>query len=385
MPKRRYLSIDSEREAELKEWRDHHPKPYVRERAAALLKIAAGQSGHEVARRGLLKPRDPDTVYSWLKAYEEQGISSLLMSEGRGRMTAYNKAERTAPQAQEELLQVVRRSPTGFGYDQSRWGIAQIQAQVPWLAALSYSRASEVLAELNLSYKRGRTYLHSPDPLYLEKVALIQQWYQQAVEQPTRYAFLYLDEMSFYRQPTVAAAFEACGTSQPLARLSYAANRHHRIVGALDALSGQVHSHSASKITLAVLSDFLAQLATAYADRETIFLVADNWPCHFHPDVLVHLSPQQWLCSPKLPHNWPTTPSLPAPAPLLPIQFLNLPTYAPWLNPIEKLWRWVRQKLCHLHPYADHWPELIQHVNGFLLQFASPSPTLLRYVGLLPI
>jgi hypothetical protein len=41
----------------------------MREKAAALLKIAAGQSPHAVARSGLLKPRDPDTVYGWLNHY----------------------------------------------------------------------------------------------------------------------------------------------------------------------------------------------------------------------------------------------------------------------------------------------------------------------------
>jgi hypothetical protein len=39
----------------------------VRERCGALLKIAAGHSPHAVATQGLLKPRDPDTVYGWLE------------------------------------------------------------------------------------------------------------------------------------------------------------------------------------------------------------------------------------------------------------------------------------------------------------------------------
>jgi hypothetical protein len=38
------------------------PKPYRRERAAALLQVAQGAIALHVARRGLLRPRDPDTV-----------------------------------------------------------------------------------------------------------------------------------------------------------------------------------------------------------------------------------------------------------------------------------------------------------------------------------
>jgi transposase len=60
------------------EHRDHDPHPYVRERCAALVKIADGQSAHAVARHGLLKPRDPDTVYGWLSHYQETGLDGLL-------------------------------------------------------------------------------------------------------------------------------------------------------------------------------------------------------------------------------------------------------------------------------------------------------------------
>jgi hypothetical protein len=68
----------------LLDYRDHHPQPYVRERCAALLKIADGQSPHAVARHGLLKPRKPDTVYSWLDWYERDGISSVLWFQQGG-------------------------------------------------------------------------------------------------------------------------------------------------------------------------------------------------------------------------------------------------------------------------------------------------------------
>ena len=38
--------------------RDHEPRPYIRERCAALLKVADGQAAHSVAHHSLLKPRD---------------------------------------------------------------------------------------------------------------------------------------------------------------------------------------------------------------------------------------------------------------------------------------------------------------------------------------
>ncbi len=60
-----------------------------------------------------------------------------------------------------------------------------------------------------------------------------------------------------------------------------------------------------------------------------------------------------------------------------------LPTYAPWLNPIEKLWRWVRQDALYLHRDAGDWNTLQQHLHAFLEQFAAGSTEVLEYVGLL--
>lgn len=78
MPQPRTLVLSEQETAELVERRDHDSNPQVRERCAALLKIAAGSSAHAVAQTGLLKRRDPDTVYQWLDYYTEGGIAQLV-------------------------------------------------------------------------------------------------------------------------------------------------------------------------------------------------------------------------------------------------------------------------------------------------------------------
>jgi transposase len=74
----RRLSLTEDQRQELVRLRDHDPRPYVRERGAAILKIAEGQSAHRVAQSGLLKPRDPDTIYAWLDRYETDGTAGLI-------------------------------------------------------------------------------------------------------------------------------------------------------------------------------------------------------------------------------------------------------------------------------------------------------------------
>jgi Helix-turn-helix domain len=86
----RYLALTETEEQELSHLRDHAPKPYLRERAAALLKVADGQSAASVARHGLLRPRKPDTIYAWLDRLLIDGIDGLTIQSGRGRKPAFS-------------------------------------------------------------------------------------------------------------------------------------------------------------------------------------------------------------------------------------------------------------------------------------------------------
>ncbi len=242
----------------------------------------------------------------------------------------------------------------------------------------------QVLRRLGIHYKRARDYLHSPDPHYDAKLAWIAQRWQAARLEPERYVFLYGDELTFYRQPTLACAYAAAGHAQALAQRSYRSNTAARIIAALNASSGQVTALLSAHTDLAVLRQFHYRLRATYPHAEKIYLVQDNWPVHVHPDVTVILEPQTYPWPAKPAANWPLSPRSSVKADTLPIQLLFLPTYAPWTNPIEKLWRWLFQEHLHLHRLSDAWDELQQRVRDFLERFAQPSPALLRYVGLLP-
>ncbi len=88
MPAAYHLILTPDQTAELQELRDHAPLPYVRERAAVLLKMAHGLSILGVARHGGLKPHHEDTVRGWLRRYLAQGRTGLLIRKGRGRKPA---------------------------------------------------------------------------------------------------------------------------------------------------------------------------------------------------------------------------------------------------------------------------------------------------------
>jgi hypothetical protein len=80
----------------LQECRDHHPLPYMRMRAAAILKVSDGLAVRQVAAHGLLKPVTQEAVSSWLHRYQAQGIAGLRVKPGRGRKPAFSPCEPTA-------------------------------------------------------------------------------------------------------------------------------------------------------------------------------------------------------------------------------------------------------------------------------------------------
>jgi len=94
MPVPHQLALTTEERTALETARDTSPLPYLRERAAALLKIADGQIAAQVARRGLLRPRQPDTIYDWLRRYREGGLAALAIRPGRGRKPAFSPCAR---------------------------------------------------------------------------------------------------------------------------------------------------------------------------------------------------------------------------------------------------------------------------------------------------
>lgn len=131
-----------------------------------------------------------------------------------------------------------------------------------------------------------------------------------------------------------------------------------RVIGYLNAITGAVQSEDVSRVSASRLARNVSKLSKDYPTLNTIFVVWDNWPVHKHPKVLAALEKQ-----PR-------------------VEVLPLPTYSPWLNPMEKCWRWVKQRVTHAHPWSDDFTEFRQQVCRELDSLSQGSDELLTYAGL---
>ena len=146
--------------------------------------------------------------------------------------------------------------------------------------------------------------------------------------------------------------------AQPLAHGTLS-NQQWRVLGAVNAYSGRFCYLQNYIVGKQQLMAFYAELNRRYCHMRRLYVIQDNWNIHSDAQVLAALRTM-----PRLQPVW-------------------LPTYASWLNPIEKVWRWLRQQVLHQHRLADDWPTLKQRVAQFFDQFQNGSTPLLRYIGLL--
>ena len=236
-----------------------------------------------------------------------------------------------------------------------KWTLATIRASVTGLETYTLSGVWRVLQRLGVSLRAAVVQLFSPDLEYALKKQRLERALRAAARQPGQVVALFLDEFGFYRWPDPARDWGGTATRATRA----GTNQQWRTVGTLNALTGQVDYLDGYIVGRKQLITFYRQVNQTYRQTERVYVIQDNWNIHSHPEVLAALAEH-----PRLQPIW-------------------LPTDAPWLNPIEKLWRWLRQDVLKLHRCVTDWEHVRQMVRDFLDQFHRGSQQLLRYVGLL--
>jgi DDE superfamily endonuclease len=241
-----------------------------------------------------------------------------------------------------------------------RWTLARIGAALPWLTDYSRSFVWKVLRGSGLRLRSARVQAYSPDPDYQQKVEHLCTVLRQASEAPEEQVVVFVDQMGYGRWPAAATDWMPEAPEPVRVAERFGSNeRKWRLMGALDAQTGQVDTLDNYIVGRKQVIQFFQRLDALYPQAKRIWVVLDNWSIHRQEEG------QEALAAlPRLSLVW-------------------LPTYAPWLNPIEKFWRWVRQEVLYLHRDAADWQALQDHLHAFLAQFATGSPAVLKYVGLL--
>jgi transposase len=144
------------------------PSAFTVRRAQIVLLSAAGQRPSAIAR-GLCCA--VQTVRNGIRAFNATGLAALSAGSPRPRSAApvLDGAKR------ERLRALLHQSPRAFGHARSTWTLALL-AQVTHEQGLSPTVLSpetirQALLRLEISWRRAKRWLTSPDPAYARKKA----------------------------------------------------------------------------------------------------------------------------------------------------------------------------------------------------------------------
>lgn len=260
--------------------------------------------------------------------------------------------------AKDEVEAVLHQSPRDFNIERSRWRLQDIGQVIPWLKTCTLAGISQILRRLKISLKQAIRFVHSPDPERSLKRRKMAQAFQLALTQPEAYVTLFQDEFSYYSQPDNTLKYGGQGQQAHRVYRGSTDSVLTRIGAVMDGYTGQVCYLQGDKFGKVAMSQLYRQVRERYPRRK-LYVIQDNVFFHACDDVSATVAE-------------------------LDITPVFLPTYASWLNPIEKLWRWLNADVLHGHEFGHDHLLLRQVVADFLDQFADGSSALLRYAGLLP-
>lgn len=261
------------------------------------------------------------TVRMWLKRYQQQGLAGLQDDPRSGRSPL------TSSEEDQRITATVKQSPTAYGYNIGFWTIAMLLTHLVPLLGVQFSPTTlrRRLHEADVRWRRPRLApAQKEDP---EKEAKLAHIEQVKAEMKPEDHLLYEDETTVRLLPLLRAMWMLV-RQQVRIHVPPNWNRCFHIFGALEVGTGEWVYRFFDQRTRKEFIAFLEHLLTVYP-RGCIFLILDNGSIHTAKEVL------EWLA---------THPR---------IQLLWLPTYSPHLNPVERIWKVMKQAVAANRAYAQ--------------------------------
>jgi len=259
-----------------------------------------------------------------------------------------------------ELKKLVEQEPREVGYSFSTWTCADLLREVirQGFEAVSGETIRAHLHALGYRVRRPVLSIASPDPEYKHKAKKLKKYQKQAKN--GEILLYYQDEIDLNLLPGIMRCWTLEGIQRKVPTPGLNQKRYG--FGAVNYVSGQtvhrIEEHKNSAGFCAFIEQFM-QTVTQASDYhgQKIVLVVDNFIIHHSRktrEFLEKYTDQLLL--------------------------FMLPTYSPWLNLIERLWKHLRRKVTHNHLFASIL-ELVKAVCSFLDTLNTTPQLTLSVIG----
>jgi len=314
----------------------------------AVLAVMAGQHFEAVA---LTLHVTPSTVQEWLRLFLCYGIKGAPRKKSTGRPAKLSQAQKA------QLARLIDAGPPAAGFSGACWRSPMVQQLIYEHCGVFYNvfYIAELLKSLGFSFQKAKFVSD-----HLDEMAR-RRWRDQTWPQILQLAraqgalLLFGDEASFPQWGTLSYTWARRG-EQPTVKTS-GKRRGYKVFGLLDYFTGRFFSQG-------VEGRLNSQSYTAFLERvlaqttQPLILIQDG--ARYHTSAA-------------------TTSFFDAHAHRL--QVFQLPTYSPDYNPIEKLWKKIKEQETHLH-YFPTFATLTEKVEEALLKFENAPAEILALCSL---
>jgi transposase len=291
------------------------------------------------------------TIYDWLTALICHGEDSLVCRRSPGRKPRLMAAQK------QRLAELIQAGPQAAGFPTACWTSLLIQHLIQREFGVLYNRyyVCELLQNLGFSFQKARFVSD-----HLDEEAR-RSWWADTWSQIKRLAeekqalLLFGDEVSFAQWGSLGYTWARKGET-PIVKTA-GKRKGYKVLGLIELFSGRFFYHGQqerfdSERYQAFLSQVLAQTS------QHLILIQDGAKYHTSQSTRAFFAAHQDR-----------------------LTVFQLPSYSPDYNPIEFLWKKMKQCATH-NQYFPDFQDLVSAVDDALAYFASQVTEIKSLMGL---
>ena len=311
--------------------------------------LAFGEKHSKKTIAGILRVSG-EAIRIWVNNFILKGVEGLKSIKPSGRPSKLTKKQKT------ELKRLITRGPKYAGFPGACWRSPMIQEMIHQRFGVLYSvfYISQLIKNMGYSYQKAKFTADHKDPAK-RKEWLENTWpeiYQLAKKKNAH--ILFGDEASFPQWGSLSYTWAKRG-KQPVVKTS-GIRKGYKVLGLIDYFTGKFYfkGHE-GRLNSEVYAKFLKSVLSK--TRKHIILVQDGAPYHTSKYMKKFFEDHSKRITVK-----------------------KLPSYSPDYNPIEMLWKKIKEKEIHLH-YFPTFQSLKNKVEESLLHFEDMKNEILSLFG----
>lgn len=292
-----------------------------------------------------------ESIRLWVNAFLLKGVDGLKSKKPSGKPSKLTKTQR------KELDKLITEGPEKAGFPGACWRSPMIQYLIYERFGVEYSvnYIAQLLKNMGFSYQKAKFVADHKDP-EKRKEWLQNKWPEilKLAEKKKAY-ILFGDEASFPQWGSLTYTWAKKG-QQPVVKTS-GIRRAYKVFGLIDYFSGRFFckGHDKGRLNSQSYEAFLTEVLSR--TRKHIILIQDGASYHTSKAMKKFFAKKADR-----------------------ITVYDLPSYSPDYNPIEKLWKKIKEKEIHLH-YFPTFDSLKNKVEEALLHFKDLGNEVLSLFG----